>query len=90
MTPNVKYYKIVLLKNFLEKTHQARMQLFDELAIHAIDPVIYKRRFRMLTHLNQYEQQIIKKIQNFDTSDVNDLTITPLAQGLYNILNKSA
>ena len=90
MTPNVKYYKIVLLKDFLEKTHQARMHLFDELAIHAIDPVIYKRRFRMLSQLNQYEEQIIKKIQNFDTVDVDDLTISPLVQGLYNILNKSA
>jgi hypothetical protein len=90
MTLNVKYYKIVLLKDFLEKTHQARMQLFDELAIHAIDPVIYKRRFRMLSQVNLYEEQIIKKIQNFDTLEANDLTITPLVKGLYNILDKSA
>jgi hypothetical protein len=90
MPPNIKYYKIVLLKEFLEKTHQARMQLFDELSIHAIDPVVYKRRFRMLAQLNQYEEQIIKKIQNFDTLDTRDLTIIPLAQGLYNILNKSS
>jgi hypothetical protein len=90
MTLNVKYYKIVLLKDFLEKTHQARMQLFDELAINAIDPVIYKRRFRMLAQVNLYEEQIIKKIQDFDTLEANDLTINPLVQGLYNILNKSA
>jgi len=90
MTLNVKYYKLVLLKDFLEKTHQARMRLFDELAVHAIDPVLYKRRFRMLTHLNQYEEQIIKKIQNFETTDPSDLSIDMLTKGLRFILDRSA
>jgi hypothetical protein len=90
MTLNVKYYKLVLLKDFLEKTHQARMQLFNELAIHAIDPVIYKRRFRMLTQLNQYEEQIIKKIQNFETTDASDMSIDVLFDGLRLILDRSA
>lgn len=90
MTLNVKYYKIVLLKDFLEKTNQARMQLFDELAVHAIDPVLYKRRFRMLTQLNQYEEQIIKKIQNFETTNPSDLSIDVLSNGLRVILDRSA
>jgi hypothetical protein len=88
MTPNVKYYKIVLLKDFLEKTCRARMQLFDEIAIHAIDPVLYKRRFRMLSQLSQYESQIIKKIQNFETDDVGDLFPDKLFNGIEAILNK--
>jgi hypothetical protein len=90
MTLNVKYYKVVLLKNFLEKTCQARTQLFDELAVHAIDPVLYNRRFRMLSQLGQYESQIIKKIQNFETDDVGDLFPDKFFNGIEAILNRSA
>jgi hypothetical protein len=90
MSANIKFFKIVLLKNFLQKTQQARQQLFDELSINAIDNVLYNRRYRMLIHLNQYEEQIIKKIQDFDTTDPSDLSINVLAQGLNNILNRSA
>jgi hypothetical protein len=43
-----------------------------------------------LTQLNQYEEQIIKKIQNFETLDVEDLSLTVLNQGLQVVLNKSA
>lgn len=75
----------------MQQTQQARQQLVDELAIHATDPVLYKRRFRMLAQLNQYEEQIIKKIQNFETLDAEDLSLTELiTQGLQIILNKSA
>jgi hypothetical protein len=92
MTVNIDYYKIKILKEFLHQTEQARTNLLNELIINATDPVIYKRRFRMLMHLGQYEIQIIKKIQEFDTDDVHDFHsgYTKLLSGLNFILNKSA
>jgi hypothetical protein len=90
MTPNIKYHKILLIKNFLEHTHQARNQLFDELVINATDPTLYHRRFRMLSQLSQFENQIIKKIQDFDTDDVNDLSMDMISRGIAAVLHKSA
>lgn len=69
---NVKFYKIKLLQDFLSDTAKVRSQLLEELKINATDPTIVKRRFRMLRHLSQFENQIIEKIQNFDTDDVED------------------
>jgi hypothetical protein len=49
-----------------------RTLLEKELQEKASDPVIFKRRFRMLSQLADYESQIYKKIYNFDTEDFND------------------
>lgn len=90
MEKNVKFYKILLLKNFIEQTSQARTQLLNELAINATDPTLYMRRVRMLAQLSQYENQIIKKIQDFDTDDVKDLSMNNLSLGLHFVLNRNA
>lgn len=92
MAPNIDYYKIKILKKFLHETEQARASLLNELIINATDPVIYNRRFRMIRHLNQYEEQVIKKIQLFDTNDAKDFEIgyVNIIMGLNSILNKSA
>jgi hypothetical protein len=90
LLPNIKFYKIRLLKEFLQHTSQSRDKLFEELVNNATDPVIYKRRFRMLQHLDQYESQIIKKIYDFETDDPNDLTPDLLLGGLKQVLNRSA
>jgi hypothetical protein len=90
MQPNIKFYKIVLLNSFLQQTSRARTRLLNEIAVNATDPVLYQRRFRMLGHVSQYENQIIKKIQDFETNDVNDLTLAKLGLGLEDILNRNA
>ena len=90
MAPNIKFYKILLLNNFLEHTNRARTQLLSELAVNATDPILYKRRFRMLAHLSEYENQIIKKIQDFETDDILDLSIDDIFNGLSIVLNKNA
>lgn len=72
MSNNLKFYKIKLLTEFLKDTATARSQLLDELTVNATDSTIVKRRLRMLRHLSQYEDQIIKKIQDFETDDVED------------------
>lgn len=90
MTPNIKYHKILLIKTFLDQTSLTRNQLFDELVVNATDPTLYHRRVRMLAHLSQFENQIIKKIQDFDTDDVDDLTMNNIARGINAVLHKSA
>lgn len=72
MTTNITFYKIKLLKELMEAIQNERSILLNELINNAIDPVIFKRRLRMMKHLNMYESQLIQKIQDFDTNDVRD------------------
>jgi hypothetical protein len=90
MSINTKFYKIKLLKQFLERTDLARKTLFNELIVNATDPTVYKRRFRMLQQLNDYETQVLKKIYDFDTDDIADLDLEKLLMGLRPILNRNA
>jgi hypothetical protein len=50
-----------------------RSQLLKELTTNATDPVVFKRRLRMLRHVNSYESQLLQKIENFETDDMQDL-----------------
>lgn len=90
MPINTKFYKIKLLKQFLERTDLARKTLFNELIVNATDSTVYKRRFRMLRQLNDYETQVLKKIYDFDTDDIADLDLEKLLMGLRPILNRNA
>lgn len=69
----IKYYKIKLLKKLFEQTAQFRQELFEQLVVNATDPVIVKRRLRILRQLNSYENQLVVKIQNFSTDDIEDI-----------------
>lgn len=90
MTLGTKFYKIKLINRLLDHNHQVRSQLLDELAINATDPVLFNRRLRMLCHVNSYESQIIQKIQNFDTDNVEDLVNFDVTSGIGKILHRSA
>jgi hypothetical protein len=50
-----------------------RSQLLDELTTNATDPVVFKRRLRMLRQVNSYESQLLQKVENFETNDMQDL-----------------
>jgi hypothetical protein len=39
---------------------------------YATDPMIVKRRLRMLSQLSQLESQLLSKIRSFETTDVTD------------------
>jgi hypothetical protein len=54
MTDSVKFFKIKLIKKLLKSTEQAKNQLLDELITNATDPIIVKRRLRMIKNLNSY------------------------------------
>ena len=73
MTSGIKFYKIKLINRLLDRTHRVRSRLLDELATNATDPVVFKRRLRMLRHVNSYESQLLQKIENFETDDMQDL-----------------
>jgi hypothetical protein len=90
MSHNIKFYKIKIIRKILAKTNQARAQLLDELTASATDPTIVQRRIRMLKHLNLYENQLISKIQNFKTNDVNDLNTFNIDHYIGEIINRSA
>ena len=70
---NFDFYKIYLVKNLNKLVNTAKNDLLTELEIHATDPTIRMRRFRMLKQLIQFESQMIEKIWRFETDDYQDL-----------------
>jgi len=66
-------FKLYIIDEFLKKTQEHRKILIQELIDGACDPVIKKRRFRMLRNLSEYESSVIKKIADFETDDIRDL-----------------
>lgn len=90
MNNGLKYYKIKIIKQFVIKVGKCRDILLQELIVNATDPVVFKRRIRMLKHLNSYETQIISKIQNFETNNVDDLNSFDFTVGLKTIMNRSS
>lgn len=52
--------------------NQHRTALQQELYTKANDPVLLRRRFRMISQLADYESQIYKKIYNFQSSNTDD------------------
>jgi hypothetical protein len=81
MKPNIKFYKIKFIKEFNEKCDFERNQLINEMIDNATDPTIVKRRIRMLEQLAEYQVQIYKKIESFETDDSNDYLTIPLHKG---------
>jgi hypothetical protein len=58
----------------------------------AIDPTLFKRRFRMLAQLADYESQIYKKIYDFDSKDINDYTqaLHQIVREIKNVTDRSS
>ena len=66
------YYKLVVTDLVGRHIAKQRSKLQEELLDRSTDPVIFKRRFRMLSQLAAYESQIYKKIYKFDSDDLED------------------
>jgi hypothetical protein len=90
MTSGINYYKIKTIKKLVEKTTASRNLLLQELTDNGTDPTIVKRRLRMLQHLNDYETQLISKIQQFETDNVDDLNCFNLDPGIQAVIHRSA
>ena len=69
---NTAFLKVKLLDDFLKETHRHRRKLLEELIVKTNNPVIKKRRARMLSQLAEYESVTIKKIMSFDSTDPLD------------------
>jgi hypothetical protein len=72
MTINHVFYKNNLIAEIEKTASEIRNQLLDELYSAGSDPVLYKRRYRMLKHLHLLQAQLIDKVYNFVTDDPRD------------------
>lgn len=94
ITPSDKidvYYKLVVADIVKVLISQHRDSLHQELISKAADPVILKRRFRMLSQLSDYESQIYKKIYRFQSNDISDYIAATreITTELYYVTNRS-
>lgn len=80
MKPNIKFYKLKFIKEFNERCDYERNQLINEMIDNATDPTIVMRRIRMLQQLAEYQLQIYKKLENFETDDPADFLSIPIKQ----------
>jgi hypothetical protein len=70
-----KFYKLLIIENFLVESEKVRKQLSIELVNNAVNDIKFMRRTRMLQQWSKFESQIIKKIYNFETDDIDDYQI---------------
>lgn len=90
MSTNQTFYRIVMLQEFLAKVQTAKNELLKELINRATDPVILKRRFRMLSQLSLYESIVVLKIYNLETNDNSDFLKSAYTERIHAIIDKSA
>ena len=90
MTINFDFYKLKLVQDTVQLVADARTKLLEELLIHASDPTIKMRRFRMLKQLSQFESQIIEKIWRFETDDHRDLLQIKLLDEIRSVVSRDA
>lgn len=85
------FFKLTMSDIVSKLIESHRIVLKRELQERASDPVIFKRRFRMLTQLAEYESQIYKKIYNFNTDDFQDynLAMNLIVQEIQDVTNRS-
>ena len=66
------FLKLLVAREVADLIGAERQKLQYELVELAEDPVLLKRRFRMLQQLAMYESQILDKIYNFEFQTVDD------------------
>lgn len=90
MSVNLSFYKLEFIYKFLNAVQQQKQNLFDELVVYACDPILYRRRVRMLSQLAEFESQILQKIQKLETDDPADLDLMRVRDELSSICNRSS
>ena len=83
------FFRIKLLRDFLNETQKARQQLFDELVANATDSVVFMRRHRMLAQLSLFEAQLIEKIYNIDTDCEDDFKGAEYRQHIKYVIDRN-
>ena len=89
---NDKFLKLCVTEKFMQATDQQRKLLFQDLVNNATDNVIFMRRFRMISQINQFESQGINKIYQFETDNPDDYThgLSVLLSELNSVASKNA
>lgn len=90
MSTNRTFLKINMLEQFLTETHLKKQQLLTELVDNATDPTILLRRYRMISQLCDYEGQVVNKIYNLKSNDINEFFMREYINELEIIINKNA
>jgi hypothetical protein len=90
MSRHVKYYRIKITKKLIQEATNHRNNLLSELIEHATDPVIFKRRLRLLAQLAELESQLLTKIQSFDTDNADDFNLQILLNEFRHVTNRSS
>ena len=91
MEINHTFFKLRLTAELLKTTDQIRSSLIDELiSLGGIDPTIRSRRYQMLQHLNQYEQQTLQKIEQIKTDNIADYFENVFLIGAKVVTNRDA
>ena len=66
-------------------------KLINELIDAGNDPVVWKRRFRMLSQLSQWHSNIVKKIYQFETDSIEEYQqLDVVYQELATIVSRNA
>lgn len=88
---NSVFLKILILDTFVKAVIERREILLDELKTYGCDPVRRMRRIRMLSQLAYHESETIKKINNFESDDIDDWRgFQILIDELDNVIDRSA
>jgi hypothetical protein len=87
------FYKTKTVYQVLELINAERELLKSDFVAYSNDPIRFKRRFRMLINLAEYELNILNKIQQFESIDPKDFdhtTLNLVKQEIKNIVNRNA
>ena len=88
---NHNFYKILLLNSVEKRVADERQKLINELIDAGNDPVVWKRRFRMLSQLSQWHSNIVKKIYQFETDSIEEYQqLDVVYQELATIVSRNA
>jgi len=89
---NNKFLKLYAAEQFMIAADQQRKLLFQDLIDNATDDVVFMRRFRMISQINYFESQSIRKIYNFETNDPSDYMhgLSLLLAELHAVASKNA
>jgi hypothetical protein len=91
MTINHVLYKNNLIAEIDRAVTEVKNQLLNELYAAGSDPVVYKRRFRMLKHLNLLQAQLIEKVYNFTTDTAGDyLELRSIIMDIHMVTSRNA
>lgn len=75
------FNKVRLIYETIQYISEAKQKLLKDLVSYATDPIRYRRRLRFLRELTEYEFNLTKDFENFQTEDpANDYDYNTLVK----------